>query len=107
MNGSANAAMPPMTPNASSAKPVVPVNAGMAGGAKKAPSVKKHLCGRDRVVVKEGRSTYVVIDGEKRTMTQAKKMDAEWRAAKKAKAAAQKAKAAAKKTKATKAKKTA
>jgi hypothetical protein len=92
-----------MTPNASAAKPVVPVNAGMAGGAKKAkaPSVKKHLCGRDRVVVKEGRSSYVVIGGVKHTMTEAKKLDAEWRAAQKAKAAAKKAKAAAKKTKKT------
>jgi hypothetical protein len=63
------------------------------GGAKKA-SVKKLLLGRERVVTKEGRASFVVISGKKVSLTKAKEMDAEWRKAKKAKESAKKAKAA-------------
>lgn len=100
MNASANsAAMPPaITPNVTSV-----ASPAMGGGAKrKAPVVKKLLCGRERVVSKEGRSSFVVINGHKYTMTEAKAYDAAWRKEKKDKEAAKKAKATAKKAKAAK-----
>lgn len=36
---------------------------------------KVHICGRDRVVTKQGRFSYVTIKGEKVSMSKAKEMD--------------------------------
>lgn len=63
---------------------------------------KVKLMGRERAVVKVGRSSFVVIKGEKVPLTKAKEMDKEYRKAKKEKEAAKKAKAAAKAAKAKK-----
>ena len=94
-----NASMPSMT-NANSTAPSMTNTA--TGGGKKTSTTKKVLLGRERVVTKEGRSCYVVINGKKETLTVAKQMDAEWRKEKKAKEAAKKAKEAAKKARKTK-----
>lgn len=59
---------------------------------------KVKLMGRERAVVKMGRSSYVVIKGAKVPLSKAKEMDKEYRKAKKEKEAAKKAKAASKKT---------
>lgn len=87
--------------------------ASLAGGAKRSPSKKRSpsakkspakpkkvsLCGRDRVVTKEGRASYVTINNKKRTMTEAREMHKKWVAAQKKKAEAEKAKAARKASK--------
>lgn len=100
--------------NASAQTPTMPsVNAGVppppltVGGARKPKATKQHICGRDRLVTKDGRSYVVVINNQKVTLTEAKKMDVAWRKEKKAKEAAAKAKKAAKTAKASKAKKAA
>lgn len=97
MNATPNASLPPVA-NAS-------VDAITGGAKKKAATVKKLLCGRERLVTKEGRSSFVVISGSKYTMSEAKAMDAQWRKEKKEKEAAKKAKASAKAKKAKAAKK--
>ena len=40
---------------------------------------KEKLCGRERLVVKEGRGSFVIINKEKVSLTKAKELDKEYR----------------------------
>lgn len=85
-----NATVPPTTASHfTNATPTMPTH---TGGAKKskATTSKKHLCGRDRLVTKEGRSSFVVIKGTKVSLTKAKELDAKYKKAKKEAEAAKK-----------------
>lgn len=48
-----------------------------------APKKKVNICGRDRVVTKEGRYSYVTIQGDKVSMSKAREMDKQYKQQKK------------------------
>lgn len=78
----------------------------MAGGAKKKmPKTRRLvLCGRERILKREGSGYKVIINGKERSLTEAREMDAKYKVEKKAVKA--KEEAAKKTKKAAKAKKT-
>lgn len=83
-----NATVPPTTASHfTNDTPAMPTHTGGAKKSKskkvKATTSKKHLCGRERLVTKEGRSSFVVIKGTKVSLTKAKEMDAKYKKAKK------------------------
>ena len=83
-----------------------PVPSDMTGGAKKKmPKTRRLvLCGRERILKREGSGYKVIINGKERSLTEAREMDAKYKAEKKAVKA--KEEAAKKAKKASKAKKT-
>lgn len=77
-------------------------SAELTGGAKKKmPKTRRLvLCGRERILKREGSGYKVIINGKERSLTEAREMDAKYKAEKKAakekEAAAKKAKKSAK-----------